>query len=63
MKNTSLIMPVTRSGTIVRIKSVATKKIAPIRANIFAIVMDASAISTRRWNSASYVMLSASSLR
>jgi hypothetical protein len=63
MKNTSLMMPVTRNGTMVRIKSVATKKIAPIRAKIFAIVMEASAISTKRWNSASEVRLLASSLR
>jgi hypothetical protein len=48
MKNTSLMRAAMRSGTMVRISSVATKKIAPIRANIFATLMAANAASIRR---------------
>ena len=37
----------TRSGTIVRVNSVATKKVAPTKAHILAMVMLASKISKR----------------
>src|SRR6266550_4921044 len=47
----------TRSGTMVCVSSVATKKIAPTRANKLARVILASTISSRRLNNASDVTL------
>ena len=61
MKNTLLIIFETRSGTMVRVSIVATKKAAPTRAHILAIVMLARKISKRRLKTASYVTLSGSS--
>jgi hypothetical protein len=60
MKNTLLIMFETRSGTIVRVSSVATKKVAPSKAHILAMVTLARKISKRRLNIASNVMWSGS---
>ena len=60
IKNTLLIMFETRSGTIVRVSSVATKKVAPSKAHILAMVMLARKISKRRLKIASNVMLSGS---
>jgi hypothetical protein len=42
-----------RSGTMVRVSKVATKKIAPTSANMLASVMLATKISTRRLKIAS----------
>src|SRR5271166_545608 len=57
MKNTLLMMPITRSGTIVRTSSVATKNTAPVKASMLASVMWVSPTSTRRLTTASNVML------
>ena len=56
-KNVQPIILATRSGTIVCVSRVATKKTEPTRANMLARVMLASTISRRRLNNASYVML------
>src|ERR1700731_1935995 len=56
-KKAQPIMFATRSGTIVCVSKVATKKIAPTRANMLARVMLASTSSSRRLNNASDVML------
>ena len=52
-KNAQPIMLATRSGTIVCVSSVATKKIAPTRANMLASVMLCRKISSRRLKIAS----------
>ena len=57
MKNTLLIMFETRSGTMVRVSSVATKNAAPNTAHILAMVMLARKTSKRRLKIASYVTL------
>src|SRR6201987_5326601 len=57
MKNTLLMMPIMRSGTIVRTNSVATKNTAPVKASILARVICVSPTSTRRLSTASKVML------
>src|SRR5215471_888719 len=57
MKNTLLMMPITRSGTIVRTISVATKNTAPVKASMFASVMWVSPTSIRRLTTASKVRL------
>src|SRR5262245_30577744 len=56
-KNAQPIMFATRSGTIVCVSNVATKKIAPTRANILASVMLCRKISSRRLKMASQVTL------
>jgi hypothetical protein len=53
IKNTLLIIFDTRSGTIVRVSSVATKKVAPTKAHALAIVILARKISKRRLKIAS----------
>ena len=52
-KNPQPIMFATRSGTIVCVSKVATKKMAPTNANMLASVILASTISSNRLNSAS----------
>ena len=56
-KNAQPIMFATRSGTIVCVSRVATKKMAPISANVLARLMLATKISSSRLNSASQVTL------
>src|SRR5882757_329110 len=56
-KNAQPIMFATRNGTIVCVSNVATKKIAPTRANILASVMLCRKISSRRLKMASQVTL------
>lgn len=60
-KNAQPTIFATRSGTILCISKVATKKIAPTKANMLASVMLANTISSSRSNSASKVMLLGSS--
>src|SRR6516225_2295490 len=57
MKNTLLMMPIMRSGTIVRTIKVATKNTAPVKASMLASVMWVSPTSMRRFTTASKVML------
>src|SRR5262249_2638461 len=57
MKNTLLMMPMMRSGTIVRTIRVATKNTAPVKASMFASVMWVSPTSIRRLTTASKVRL------
>ena len=52
-KNAQPIMFATRSGTMVCVTRVATKKIAPTRANMLARVMLCRKISSRRLKMAS----------
>ena len=52
-KNRHPIMFATRSGTMVCVSNVATKKMTPTRANMLASVMLASTISSNRLNRAS----------
>ena len=52
-KNAQPIMLATRSGTMVCVSKVATKKIAPTRANMLASVMLCRKISSRRLKMAS----------
>ena len=59
-KNKQPIMFATRSGTIVCVSKVATKKIAPAKANILAKVMLCRKISSRRLKIASQVTFSGS---
>ncbi len=60
-KKTQPIMFATRSGTMVWVSRVATKKIAPTTANMLASVMLCRKISSRRLKMASQVTLSGSS--